>query len=366
MFASCYGRGLTHQLVEQSLCFTRLVGSQFTAVADHREQFPGLYERLDSGGVQNKKIAGLDDHKGFGKLLREFCQVVEAAEPDVVITHTNWQFCIASTLRRWKQKPYKLVYVHHGYRHNSPLMSLVFRKLIGGMLSMGADLVIAPCQRVQEAFPGIREKTVVIPLGEDSDLFRPSTPISFGGQRHEFVFAGEFRRGKNQESLIRAFIKYAELSGRNEWVLHLPGSGPLLAECRNLASKGKFSENFSFPGMLNRKQLLSLYQKCQFAVIPTNFETFGHCIVEPFILGRAVISRPVGIAADLIRHGENGFLFDKICELPKLLSKVTADEKLCMEVGSVACSERDQFRWEQVCGKLLTLCQQLASSSVIR
>ncbi|MFZ3137372.1 MAG: glycosyltransferase [Thermodesulfovibrionales bacterium] len=104
-----------------------------------------------------------------------------------------------------------------------------------------------------------------------------------------------------------------------------------------------------FPGFLNREQMRQLYLKCQFALIPSNVETFGHCIVEPFILGRVVISRHVGVADDIIIPGKTGFFFDSEEDLLKVLLAVVSDEGLCTTVAKNAFDQRDQFRWEPIC-----------------
>jgi len=90
--------------------------------------------------------------------------------------------------------------------------------------------------------------------------------------------------------------------------------------------------------------------------------TFGHCIVEPFILGRVVISRRVGVADDIIIPGKTGFFFNNEEDLLKVLLAVVSDEVLCAAVARNAFDQRDQFRWENVCKQHFDLIYNAAGT----
>lgn len=359
MFASCYGRGLTQQCTEQSIAFARRLSEGYCAVADPIEQFPGLYDRLRSENVAFEQLDGLDTHKNFSRLRQQFHQITTRFTPTAVIAHTNWQFAIASAARRRSKVGYHLVYVHNGYRHNRPLASIVARFLITWMLRCNADLVIAPSKHLYKTFHGLRAKTVIVPLGQDEHYFANPVEWSSSGKSSSFVFGGEFRKGKNQGELISVFERFARQSGMADWKLYLPGEGQLLEKCRQQAAQSQFSPNIILPGFMNRAQMLDLYDRCEFAVVPTNSETFGHCIVEPFIRGRVVLSRPVGVAPDLIRHMENGLLFGDWDILLSLLQRVVPDQSLCQRIARMAFSERDKFRWGTICDALLISLEDL-------
>ena len=61
---------------------------------------------------------------------------------------------------------------------------------------------------------------------------------------------------------------------------------------------------------------------------------------------------------DVIRHGENGFLFEGREELARLLVEVLGDAELCRSVSLKAFECRDQFRWDAVCRQYLELLQR--------
>ena len=347
-FTSSHKIGLTGQLTEQALCFSKMGQGEFLFISGENEQFPGLFKKLEQHKVQRTTITGIDEHADFFRLVRKFRNVAAKFRPDFVTVHTNWQLVIAAFARILFGFDYSLVYVIHGYRHNYRFRSIIARILIGTALYIFSDHVIAPSGFLKKQFGFLKEKIKVIFIGEDSNLFDDYSLPSFSGTQR-FIFAGMFRPGKNQELLIRVLKQYIDKSGNRDVELYLPGKGELLDDCRALARELGIEKKVFLPGFLNRAEMLALYLRCQFAFAPTNVETFGHCIVEPFVLGRVVLTRHIGVADDIIRHGETGFFFYTERDLLDLLLKVLPDHELCAHVAVNARQAREPFRWEEVC-----------------
>jgi len=359
-FTSSYKIGLTGQLTEQALSFAKNYRNQFLFVSGEKEQFPGLFNKLDNN-VNNAVISGLDDHSEFRRLITEFNYYVDQFQPEFVTVHTNWQLAIVTAVKHLYRKKYSIVYVVHGYRHNFRFRSVVAKYSIGLALWLFADRVITPSSFLKRQFGFLRHKNVIIFIGEDEAFFRKYSAPSFTGTKG-FVFPGEFRAGKGQELLIRVIKRYIDVSGNNDVELYLPGKGENLEKCKSMCKRLGLEKKVIFPGFLNREQMHQLYLKCQFALIPSNVETFGHCIVEPFILGRVVISRHVGVADDIIISGKTGFYFDSEKDLLKVLLAVASDEGLCKTVAKNAFDHRDQFRWDNICKQHFDLIYDIAGT----
>ena len=354
LFASSYKIGLTGQLTEQAIYFEKNYKKQFLFISGENEQFPNLFNRLDSNNVTYTKIHGLDEHSEFYRLLREFRDCVDQFRPEIVTVQTNWQLAISIAVKYLYRQKYVIVYVINGYRHNYRIRSIFAKYLIGLALYLFADYVITPSHFLRTQFRFLGTKRVTIFIGEDDALFGAYSIPDFTGTKR-FVFPGEFRAGKNQELLIRVIRRYIDISGNEDVELYLPGKGERIDFCKTLCKKLGIENKVFFPGFLNREQMRDLYLKCQFALIPSNVETFGHCIVEPFIVGRVVISRHVGVADDIIIPGRTGFFFDNEEDLLKVLLTVVSDEALCTTVAKNAFNQRDQFRWETVCKQYFDL-----------
>ena len=313
-----------------------------------------MFNKLKLGNVDNVVIQGMDEHRDFFRLLKSFCENVERFNPDYVTVHTNWQLAIAVVAKHWRRYDYSLLYILHGYRHNYRVRSIVAKCVIGAALLFFADDVIMPSSFLKKQFSFLGKKNKIIFIGEDEAFFQDYPLPTFSGTKR-FVFAAEFRTGKNQDLLIRALKRYIDASGDRDIELHLPGKGNRLADCKQLCRQLDIEDKVIFPGFLDRAAMLELYLKSQFALVSSNVETFGHCIVEPFLLGRVVITRHVGVADDIIIAGETGFFFDGEDDLVELLLKISLDQALCTNVSENAYKKRDLFRWETVCQQHFTL-----------
>ena len=81
-FTSSYKIGLTGQLTEQALSFAKNYRNQFLFVSGEKEQFPGLFNKLDKNNVNYTRIHGIDDHSEFPRLVKEFNYCVDQFRPE--------------------------------------------------------------------------------------------------------------------------------------------------------------------------------------------------------------------------------------------------------------------------------------------
>ena len=346
--ASSHKMGLTAQETELAIAYKKLNSFELLVVTGENEQFEGSFDRLLKNGVKNNIIKGFDEHGDFFRLVRDFVDQCNVYCPQIVTLNTNWQLLIVGLARIFCSEKFKIIYTVHGFRHNEKIKSHIALLLIKILLKVFADVVNAPTTYVARKFSPLKGKMVSIPLGEDPIFFEQSKPNQFGSTLN-MIFAGQFRAGKNQDILIRAVHDYIAQTGDNDVVLYLPGSGDLLPAAQQLANELNVAESIVFPGQLNRLEVLDLYNQCQIAVVPTNSETFGHCIAEPLVLQKIVISRPVGVAVDVIEHGSNGFLFETSDELIQILIKIRnmRPEELA-NISAHAKETGEMFRWENI------------------
>ncbi len=360
-FTSSHRIGLTGLLAEAACFLNKERGETFLFISGQREQFPDLFDNLRHNHVRHEKIEGLDDHKDLFRIIKDFNLLVDQFKPDIVHTQTNWQLVIAVMTKVLHRKHFFIFYTVHGYRHNYRWRSIAARYIIGLGLYLFADKVITSSSFLKKKFSFMRGRNEVIFLGLDNSFLGDFDLPEFNGTKR-IIFPGEFRKGKNQDMLIRVFRKYIDETGDSNVELYLPGEGKKLEEYRRLVSKLRLEKKVFFPGFLTRDQMIELYLRCQFAIIPSNVETFGLCITEPFVLGRVVISRHVGVADDVITHGENGFLYDTEEELLKLLIEILPDKERCGSVAQKAFARRDTLRWGELTEKYLALVDSHRSS----
>jgi glycosyltransferase involved in cell wall biosynthesis len=349
--ASSHKMGLTAQETELAIAYRKLNYFNLLVVTGENEQFKGCFTKLSDNKVKNTVINGFDEHHEFFRLVREFVKQCDTFQPQVVTLNTNWQLLIVGVARIICKTKFKIIYTIHGFRHNEKIKTYFARFLIGMLLYLFADKVNAPTNYVAKKFFTLKSKIFSIPLGEDQLFFERSMPIKFDSELR-LIFAGQFREGKNQDMLILALCDYMKQTGDKNIVLYLPGSGSLFPAAQQLAKDYEIEDVVIFPGQLSREEILDLYNKCQIAVAPTNSETFGHCIAEPLVLQRILISKHVGVAIDVVRHGENGFFFETKKDLVNCLKEIRemSPEKLNM-ISKNAKTTGEMFRWDNIAAR---------------
>lgn len=346
--ASSHKIGLAAQETELAIAYKALNYFELLVVTSENEQFEGCFRSLTESGVKNTVIRGFDEHREFFRLMRVFAKHCNVFQPQVVTLNTNWQLLIVGVARFFCKKKFKIIYTIHGFRNNKIIKSYFAQILIGTLLYLLADVINAPTSYVAKKFRLLKRKIISIPLGENPIFFEKSRSIQFGSNLC-IIFPAQFKEGKNHDLLIHAIHDYIEQTGDKNIVLYLPGSGDLLPASQQLARALNISNSVVFPGRMNRLDVLDLYNQCQVAIVPSNSETFGHCIAEPLVLQRILITRRVGIAIDVVRHGENGFFFETKEDLVNCLKEI---KKMNFEqlarISNNAKEAGEKFNWKNI------------------
>jgi glycosyltransferase involved in cell wall biosynthesis len=347
-FASDYQIGLSYLLSEQLKNIVRQFGFDITAIAGETEQMKGLTQQLELQNIQIKRIIGLDVHKNFISLSKQIKTIIKESKCTHIHVQNNWQLALIVWIKFFYQFKYKIIYTIHGYRHNNYLKAIFAKRIIDLALYLFTDLVFVASSEVKKKFWFVRKKTFILYLGVEELFFNIPAPV-FSSPHKNIVFAGQFRKGKNHSTIIKALSNYIKKTGDRDFSLYLPGEGSLKDNCIKLANELKLQDKIIFPGQLSREEMLNLYKRCQVAIVPTNSETFGHCIAEPFVMGLCVLSRKVGIAEDIILHGENGLFFNNENDLALLLIKYLNNNGILEALGKSAQKKSELFRWSTIC-----------------
>jgi glycosyltransferase involved in cell wall biosynthesis len=94
--------------------------------------------------------------------------------------------------------------------------------------------------------------------------------------------------------------------------------------------------SIKFLGFKNQTELPRYYDLCDVLVLPSVFEPWGLVVNEAMNAGRAVVvSDRVGCGPDLVKSGENGYIFKagNAADLSQALCKVLEKRKKCRVMG---------------------------------
>jgi glycosyltransferase involved in cell wall biosynthesis len=121
------------------------------------------------------------------------------------------------------------------------------------------------------------------------------------------LYVSKLQRRKRPDDLLRAARKLA--SEGLDFDLAIAGSGEMLGELQATAASLGLA-GVVFPGFVNQSDMPKLLGAADVFVLPAASEPWGLVVNEAMCAGLPiVVSRELGCAPDLLRHGENGFGF---------------------------------------------------------
>ncbi|MGO9620563.1 MAG: glycosyltransferase family 4 protein [Desulfobaccales bacterium] len=155
--------------------------------------------------------------------------------------------------------------------------------------------------------------------------------------RPVILFLGKLEPRKRPADLLGAYIHLNRQAAVAEppYLLFV-GDGeqrqPLEEVARDMQLEG-----VRFLGFKNQTELPAYYDLCDVLVLPSVSEPWGLVVNEAMNAGKAIIvSDQVGCGPDLVRNGENGYIFPagEVAALAAALSKVLADPETCHRMGA--------------------------------
>jgi glycosyltransferase involved in cell wall biosynthesis len=158
-----------------------------------------------------------------------------------------------------------------------------------------------------------------------------------GIQGIALLFVGRLvEEHKGVSTLIKAFKKIENQTKP----LHLliVGAGPDLPYYENLA-KQMGGEGVCFLGERNQNQLCQIYAAADIFILPSLCEQWGLVLNEAMEFGLPlVVSEAVGAGPDLVRPGNNGFVFPVGDEevLARILTDLVREEELRNRLGQAS------------------------------
>jgi len=180
------------------------------------------------------------------------------------------------------------------------------------------------------------------------EKLRASLDLSPG--RPVILYASKMTERKQPDGLLEAYIRLSP-DHRTEpqpYLLFI-GDGELRQRLEARASQLKWN-SIKFLGFRNQSELPMYYDLCDVFVLPSVQEPWGLVINEVMNAARAVIvSDQVGCGPDLVRHGENGFIFKAgdVDDLKRVLQDTLADPDRCTSMGEMSARIINKWSFEE-------------------
>lgn len=291
----------------------------------------------------NIKLYSVNDNVGgnyltnISKLIRFFTR----EKFDIVQVHSFEASITGLIAARLTRIPIRIFVGHHS--HEVPLHNNRKLTFVDSFLSKRlANEIISPSKQMKEIFiehEGVPENKIkVIPHGMDLSAWRAKA-VEKNNIRKEFQIEDKIVFGavgrlfwiKGFDKLIQAFAEIAEK--RKDIVLLIAGSGPDKESLQSLINTLNMQEQIFLIG--RRNDIANVISAFDVFVHSALAESFGQIFIEAFALGKPIISTKVGIACEIIKKGENGFLvnIDSINELKEAMEKILSQQERWFEMG---------------------------------
>lgn len=242
----------------------------------------------------NRRSAEVTIRKMLPKLLSDF-------KPDVIHGHTlDYGSEIGGCIKAFTGCP--LVVTTHGGDTNVPFEKGQYELL--KKYCDEIDIVAAVSKKLQNRLLACGTKTAVEVIY--NGFLQHPYPEDCEKNVYRMIQVGNLIPSKRVDMTIRAFAKLHE--ERPEMELTIIGDGPLRAELEALCEQLQVSDVVCFLGKKPNKEVFHRMCESSFFVMASKPEGFGIVYLEAMAAGCIAVGTQGEGIADIITHGENGFL----------------------------------------------------------
>lgn len=323
-FAGSKGIGLTSHFSDIFIDLFRRgskKGFDVYIVSDKKEQNPGLWEKIEHN-IPDEYIIKYDDSHPED-LEKDLQKKLEPYEKTVF--HLQGRTQILEMKRLIKKDNIKTVVSMHSFAHGSPWKRPMVSFLYSFTINRYIDKAIFLTPFAMNCFTGIKKlkkkgKIVHIPFNIPPLTTQYSDLDDGILDRGKFnaVYLAQFHPHKGHEKYLPAIIRFAKENPDAR--IYFFGDGvrrqAVIDQIKSLGADGQIF----CPGRIPRNIVPSILEKTSAALVLSENETFGHCILEPIMMGVPTVSTRVGCGEYLIQDYINGIGINSPADLYKALT----------------------------------------------
>ncbi|EEL67231.1 glycosyltransferase family 4 protein [Bacillus mycoides] len=273
--------------------------------------------------------------------------IIDQNKYHIIHCHTPMGGVIARlAAQKARRQGTKVVYTAHGFHFckGSPYMNWLLYYPIERILASHTDCLITINQEdydlaVKHRFP-VKDIKLVHGVGIDVQRFTSVTEIEkqelklqCGYKSQDFLmfYAAEFNKNKNQSFLIHVLAQLKNEIPHAK--LLLAGEGPLIEECKKIATQLGVSNMVHFLGY--RNDIASLLQMCDLAVASSYREGLPVNIMEAMACGLPVVATDNRGHRELVINNKNGWIVDRddIKAMADRIKGISINPQLLAQMG---------------------------------
>jgi 1,2-diacylglycerol 3-alpha-glucosyltransferase len=177
------------------------------------------------------------------------------------------------------------------------------------------DCVRTVSKRITDSLKKLRitANGLQLPICTDVDIFQKSDLRSAKALRMKYpnfdfivLMVARLSPEKNIPLALSVMHKVIQKHPRAGFII--VGSGQELEKCLLLVNRYSLQNNVIFKPQVSRDELSAYYHMADILFLSSNYEGYGLVLVEATVSGLPIITSDVGIASELIKDGESGFI----------------------------------------------------------
>lgn len=259
------------------------------------------------------------------------------------------------------------------YAGRSGWRKRVFRTLVTRLDRLvmrpgAAARFIAPSDRVRgdlRHYYGLTDTVRVIRHGTDMEAFHPRNRVRWRGAVRAELGIPEsdcvaLYVGDLQKAMPAAVRAVARVGGVQLVAVTRSDHGPYL----RLAKAEGVADRIQF--LPPTRQVERYYAAVDLFLFPTFYDAFGLVAAEAMASGLPVITNRAAGAAELIRHGDNGWLTADPWDADQIadgLRTLASAPDVRLRMGAAARSAIESYTWDQVAEQTLTVYREVIAEN---
>jgi glycosyltransferase involved in cell wall biosynthesis len=267
--------------------------------------------------------------------------ILRAQRPDII--HLQAPYPVGE-IAHWlvaRRRPYIVSYQADINRLSQRLIMLAYGPLFISILRHAAA-VLATSPNFAAHSPYLRQvadRTVIVPLGIDTDRFSPRPAAAVPPAAHEtaptLLYVGQLRHYKGVDDLLQALALISESSRPR---LLLSGNGPMRAQWEALSGSLNLTAHVTFLGNVPEADLPALYRSADIFVLPSTSraESFGMVLVEAMASGLPCITTEIASGNSyVVQDGLTGLVVTprSPAALAQAITRLIAEPALRIQLG---------------------------------
>lgn len=239
--------------------------------------------------------------------IKAIYRVVKHVKPDVIYRHSTWAGLFVRLPLFFLPKQYRIIYNAHGWAFLRDTTSLnkALYALIERVLSIRRDAIVNVTDYEYRAAKnaGLSKKRLRLVFSGISSAKGETPPVELPKGVINLLFVGRFDAPKGIDYLLEHFSKCK----RKDIHLFVIGDN-VVGDSEKIPMID--TEKVTFCGWIPHDKLDGYYKSCDAVIMPSRWEAFGLVGVEAMKYGKPIIVSNRGALPELVKDGENGYIFD--------------------------------------------------------